>query len=98
MERVGDNAFGGSPRACRSESTLLPAPTFHLLFVWLVLLLLLFFVFVFCQLLARQSSAVQAGSPTVLLLLIALPSHHLTQCLAISWDHTTSPRPLTHGM
>jgi hypothetical protein len=78
---------------------LCPPATFHLLFVWLVLLLLLFlFVFVFCRLLARQSSAVQAGSPTVLLLLIALPSHHLTQCLAISWDHTTSPCPLTHGM
>lgn len=68
-----------------------PPPTFHLLFVWLVLVF-------FCRFLAKQSSRVQAGKPTVLSLLSALTSHNLTQCLTISWDHTTSLRPLTHGM
>lgn len=94
MERVGDNAFGGSPRACGSESTLrppTPPPNLSFDFVCLVL-------FFFCRLLARQSSPVQTGNPTVLLLLSALKSHNLTQCLTISWDRTTSLRPLTHGV
>lgn len=91
MERVGDNAFGGSPRACGSESPLRPLPNLSFDFVCLVL-------FFSCRLWARQSSPVQMGNPTVLLLLSALTSHNLAQCLTISWDHTTSLRPLTHGM
>lgn len=70
-----------------------PRPTFHLLFICLFL-----FCFFFCRSWQGRAVLYRQETPLLLLLLSALTSHNLTQCLAISWDRTTSLRPLTHGM